>query len=60
MTIDEAIKILSSNGLCPSDTTWGDYIKAVNLGGEALKLYMALKATGGLPKRFSGIGETEE
>ena len=34
--------------------------QALQLGIEALKLYMALKATGGVPKRFSGIGETEE
>lgn len=36
MTIDEAIKILSYNGLCPEGCTWGDYLKAVKLGLEAL------------------------
>ena len=36
MTIEKAIEILQHHGLCPDDTTWGDYLDAVNLGKEAL------------------------
>jgi len=37
-----------------------DLLAADKLSLEALKLYMALKATGSIPKGFSGIGETED
>lgn len=37
MHIDEAIKILASNGLKPKTTTWGEYLEAKQLGYEALK-----------------------
>jgi len=37
MTIDEAIELLSNNGLRPPGATWGDYLKAVQLGISALK-----------------------
>ncbi len=44
MTADKAIEILSSNGLCPEQTTWGDYLHAVKLGREALELIKDIRA----------------
>jgi len=38
MTIHKDIEILSNNGLKPDGTTWGEYLKAVKLGLEALKV----------------------
>lgn len=60
MTIDKAIQTLERIFRVRSNSSDVEVFDAVRLGIEALKLYMALKATGGVPKRFSGIGETQE
>lgn len=60
MTIDEAIEILEDSFAAQPQFADNPYHQAIRLGIEALKLYMALKATGGVPRGFSGIGETKD
>lgn len=43
MKIPEAIKILETHGVTGENTTWGDYLKAVELGIEALRLIKVLQ-----------------
>jgi len=60
MKLDKAIETLEDDLRGLFGYLHKDYEDALKLGIEALKLYKALKATGGVPKRFSGIGETKE
>ncbi len=60
MTIDEAIKILEEQRDLEIFNDFKGIRDGFQLGIEALKLYMALKATGGVPRHFKGIGETEK
>ncbi len=60
MKLERAIKILTIHNDHNPDFTDAERREAHQLSIEALKLYMALKATGSVPKRFSGIGETKD
>lgn len=60
MKPEKATKILKDIQMDFADQMDADQLNSIQLGIEALKLYMALKATGGVPTGFSGIGETEQ
>jgi hypothetical protein len=60
MTIDEALKILESMGLKPKETTWGEYLKAVALGIEALKRVKWNRENYAMYRISALPGETEE
>lgn len=60
MKLAKAIEILDNHGLKPEDATWGDYLDAVKLGTEALKLEMK-RRNFGIPYEEDLLpGETEE
>lgn len=60
MNIPKAIEILSNHGLKPEGATWQDYLDAIKLSIEALKLYKTIKANGLRSKDFMLPGETPE
>jgi len=45
MKLEKAQKIIGSNGLCDAGVTWGDYLKAVQIGREAIKMVIEQRQT---------------
>jgi len=60
VTPKEAIEVLEHSTDKEPTVTWGDYLKALNLGIEALKLNLSMRETYPHPELLVLPGETKK
>ncbi len=60
MKLDRASEILEKHGVVDEETTWGDYLKAADLGSKALKGIIAIRCGAISDVNEPLPGETEE
>lgn len=60
MTPDRAIEVIGEDGLESGEGTWEEYLAAIQLGREAMKLYAQARRQGLLLRCELLPGETEE
>lgn len=59
ITIDRAIEVIAEDGLESGEGTWEEYLEAIQLGREALKLNKTMRETYAHPELLILPGETE-